>query len=103
MAGKAWWQECEMAGHIVSAAWKQRDIIVGVYLDFSFYSAHGTVLPTIRISLLSSVKPFGKLPHRHTQRCASMVILNLVKRTTKKKSSCMCFRGVIIGILDFED
>lgn len=35
MAGKAWLQECEAAGHIESAA-KQRDMDAGVLLAFSF-------------------------------------------------------------------
>ena len=41
------------------------------------------VLPTQRAYLPSSVKPFWKHSHRHTQKRVSIVILNSVKLTIK--------------------
>lgn len=53
VVGKAWWQEWEVAGHIVFAARNQRVIGVAAQLSFIFYLEPDDeiVMPTFRAGL----------------------------------------------------
>ena len=46
-------------------------------------SGHRGAPPTLRVGVLGSVKPLEQHPYVPTQKCVSMVILNLVKVTVK--------------------
>lgn len=55
------------------------------------------VLPTFRVSLFSSIKPFSKQPHRHIRRCTAMVTWNLLKLTMKMDYIDPVHRMIDIG------
>lgn len=81
-----------VASHIVLSVKKQREI--STQFTFSFLFSLGPspfytvwdhdclmALPTFKMKLPSSVKPFWKHTHRHILSCVSMMILNLVRLT----------------------
>lgn len=78
-----------MARHTTSTAQRSRETNTDVghlykYLFFFIQSkgqGHGVMLITFRVGLPPVVKPFWKEPVRHTQRAASMGILNPVLLT----------------------
>ena len=56
MAGKAWQQEFEAAGHMTSTATKQREMNPGAHLFMHRkIPDHGIALPTLKSSLSSSI------------------------------------------------
>lgn len=73
MAGEAWQQEQEVAGHSEPQSREMNTQLS------SFHVVRTVAPPTLRMGLPASVKPFGKHQRRHTQRHALMVILNPVK------------------------
>lgn len=79
MEGKAWWWKFEAAGGIASEVRKQEKMNAGSQLSFSY----GTVPPTFRIGVPTSVKHVRESPHTNIQRCVSMATLNLVKLAVK--------------------
>lgn len=64
-AGKAWWQECDFK-HRQEAESKDCQCSVPFLLWIqSKVSAHGTMLPTLRANLLTSISPVQKLSYRY--------------------------------------
>lgn len=85
MLGKAWRQKHEAVGHLPSVVVKQSD---GCWCPAHFLLfiqsktlAHRVVLPTFKMGFLVSALSLWIYPHRHDQRCALYIILNILLLT----------------------
>lgn len=57
--------------------------------------AHGTAVPTFRLGLSIAVISFWKRPHRHAQRCVSVVISGPVKLTMKRNHPSVLYHDCL--------
>lgn len=83
MGEKAWLQKKVAAGHIASAIRKLRTVKPGVQIIFysTRYPRQGVVLPTFKMSLLTSANIMEITPHRYSKRLTPSMTLDPVKLT----------------------